>query len=97
MNLRGIELAIDKDRKFLKNVEKQKRRWLQEQALRIARDKFKNFTEFDQKRADKAIRHFLANDFNNAIPLRKLAAEAIKQASSWLPILIRARSLVICE
>ncbi|MCT7994107.1 HEAT repeat domain-containing protein [Laspinema olomoucense] len=97
LNVRGIELAIDKERDFLNGVENKKRRELQEQALRIAGFKFANFTEFEQKRAYKAIGYFLDNSFNNDIPLRKLAAQAIKQAGPWLSPSIRARSFVICE
>lgn len=97
LNVRGIELAIDKDRGFLKGVDEEKRRSLQEQALRIAGSKFAKFTEFEQKRAYETIGYFLDNSFNNDIPLRKLAAQAIKQAGSWLSPSIRARSFVICE
>jgi hypothetical protein len=96
LNVRGLELAIDKDRRLLIDYDK-KRRWLQEQALGVARRNFCNFTEFEEKRAYETIGHFLSNDFNDDIPLRKSAAQAIKQAGSWLPVSIRARSFVICE
>ncbi|KOR34560.1 hypothetical protein AM228_23340 [Planktothricoides sp. SR001] len=99
LNVRGIELAIDKDRSFLQIDDERKRRWLQEQALRIAGSKFAEFTEFEQKRAYKTIedKDFLSNDYNQDIPLRNLAAQAIKQAGSWLDPSIRSRSFVICE
>ncbi len=97
LNVRGIELAIDKDRSFLQIHDEQKRHWLQEQALGFARRNFCNFTEFEQKRAYKTIGHFLSNDFNDDILLRNWAAHAIKQAGSWLDPSIRARSFVICE
>ncbi|MGL4497742.1 MAG: HEAT repeat domain-containing protein [Planktothrix sp.] len=94
LNVRGIELAIG-----VKGVEKEKRRWLQEQALQIAGSKFAKFTEFEQKRAYETIEYFkfLDNSFNNDIPLRKFAAQAIKQAGPWLSPSVRARSFVICE
>jgi HEAT repeat protein len=97
LNVRGIELAIDKDRSFLQIDDDQKRHWLQEQALGFARRNFCNFTEFEEKRAYETIGHFLSNDFNDDILLRNWAAQAIKQAGSWLDPSIRARSFVICE
>jgi len=97
LNVRGIELAIDKDRSFLQNIDEEKRRWLQKQALNIAISKFAEFTEFEQKRAYKTIKDFLGNDYNQDIPLRNLAAQAIKQAGSWLDPSIRSRSFVICQ
>lgn len=94
--MRGLELAIDKDRSFLQIDDERKRRWLQEQALRIAGSKFAEFTESEQKRAYGIIGHFLSNDFNDDLPLRKLADQAIKQGS-FLSASIRARAFIICE
>ncbi|MFB2936787.1 HEAT repeat domain-containing protein [Aerosakkonemataceae cyanobacterium BLCC-F154] len=98
LHVRGIELAVDKDQR-LKIDNPQKRRWLQEAALRIAAGKFKDSesTEAEQRRLFDNLGHFLDNHFNQDIPLRKLAAEAIRNAGYWLSDSIRARALILCE
>ncbi|GEM_PF-4519528 len=98
LHVRGIELAIDKDGK-LKIDNPQKTSWLQETALRTAANKFisAQFTDAQQKRGYKNVRHFLANNYNQDIDLRKLAAQAIRNAGAWLPNSVKARALIICE
>ncbi|MFB2971439.1 hypothetical protein ACE1CD_20935 [Aerosakkonema sp. BLCC-F183] len=98
LHVRGIELAIDKDVNRLKIDNPQKRKWLQEEALRIAAGKFRDSESTEeQRRLYENVGHFLDNYYNADIPLRKLAAQAIRNAGSWLDVSIRARVLIICE
>lgn len=87
LHVRGVQLGVDT----------QNRRSIQEAALRIAEQIFKESTKGEQKRLYESLELFLSNDYNRDIPLRRLAAEAIKNAEDWLDDSVRARVLIICE
>lgn len=97
LHIRGVDLAVDKDNR-LETVNPQKKRGLQEAALRIAEQIFiDESTEVEQTRLYEILDQFLENNYNQDIPLRRLAAVAICNAGSCLPPSARARTVIICE